>query len=239
MNGASVISKWETKEKDYFASDKVTPKFAIVDPQIQMTLPKEQVAYGVVDAYSHVLEQYINDSHDAPLQDRFAESILKTLVEEGKRAYDNTDDYEARSNFVYSATMALNNLIGNAVNQDWATHEIEHVISGHYDIPHGAGLAIIHPNVLDIIARKDRAKKLVKYGRNVWELKGPDEEIIDEAINRTREFFKSLGLKLTLTDWEIDKEESFSKLVEDCVKRDQDELPLSKEEIEEVLEACY
>jgi len=241
MNGNSVITKRKEKKKDYFSSIVVFPKFSIVDPTVQYSLPKDQLAYGIIDAYSHVLEQYLNTSLTAPLQDRMAEGVLLTLIENAQKALNDTQDYESRANIVFSATMALNNLIGVGVNQDWLTHDIEHILSAYYDIPHGAGLAILTASVLREKALQDRKEKLAQYGKRVWNLEGDVSSVAKEAINKTHEFFASLGVKMTLTEWGIKKEESFSELVTAC--NDAAEMGptprVTEEELKSILEAVY
>jgi alcohol dehydrogenase YqhD (iron-dependent ADH family) len=236
MNGNAVITNWEKHLKPYFSGDEVKPVFSIVDPTVQFTLPKEQVAYGIVDAYSHVLEQYINTTLDAPVQDRFAEGILLTLIEYGRKAIDESANYDARSQVVFAATMALNNLIGVGVTQDWATHQIEHVISAHYDIAHGAGLAIITPRLMKVMSLTHRFAKMVQYGKRVWNLSGSDSKIANAAITKTHEFFASLGINMTLTALGINKEESYEKLVDACIAYDD---TLVKSEVAEILANCY
>lgn len=129
MNTNSVVTKWETQEKLFFASPLVFPKFSVLDPETTFSLPPRQIGNGIVDAFTHVMEQYLTYPANAPLQDRWAESILQTLIEEGPKTLANPDDYASRANVVWSATLALNGLIGAGVPQDWTTHMIGHELT--------------------------------------------------------------------------------------------------------------
>ncbi len=200
MNAFSVVSRESTGEKLAFGSDHVRPRFSILDPETTFTLPPRQVANGVVDAFAHVLEQYMTYPADAPLQDRMAESILLTLIEEGPKALKNPADYAARANLVWSATMALNGLIACGVPQDWATHSIGHEITALYGLDHAVTLAIIFPSLLRHKSDK-KGDKLVQYGERIWGIReGTRGERIEAAIRRTEEFFRSLGVKTTLKE---------------------------------------
>lgn len=180
------------------------PKFSFLDPELTKTLPKEQVANGVADAFVHVVEQYITMPVDARVQDRMSEGILKTLIEVGPETYNNSDDLNARKNFMWSATMALNGLIGSGVPQDWATHMIGHELTAMYGIAHGRTLAIILPYLLR--ERKDKKRaKLLQFAERVWDIRdGSDDDKIDQAIDKTEAFFNSLDIKTKLSAYDID-----------------------------------
>jgi len=168
MNHGAVITNWTTNEKLFFGHDELYPKFSVLDPQNTFSLPKEQIAYGVVDTFSHVLEQYINTILDANLQDRFAEGILATLIENAPKAIEKPTDYSVRANLMWASTLALNTLIASGVNEDWATHMIEHEISAFYDITHAAGLAIITPRWMDVVAKVQKKDKMVQNEYGDW-----------------------------------------------------------------------
>lgn len=236
MNSGAVITKWETHEKPFFNRDEIYPKFSVLDPQNTLSLPTDQTAYGVVDAFSHVLEQYIHTSNDVPLQDRFSEGILLTLIENAPIVLAQPNNYEARANIMLSAAMALNNLICSGTNQDWATHGVEHEFSGIYDIPHGAGLAIITPRWMGAVLNQ-KEKKIAQYGRRIWNLDGPDNEVSKEAIKKTYEFFASLGIKMSLSDWNIDNS-NFATISAKLTKDKIGEIPLTKEQIDQILQGC-
>ncbi|OIQ17512.1 MAG: NADH-dependent alcohol dehydrogenase [Bacteriovorax sp. MedPE-SWde] len=180
------------------------PKFSFLDPDFTKTLPKEQVANGVADAFVHVVEQYITLPINAKVQDRMSEGILQTLLEVGPVTYNDNEDIEARKNFMWSATTALNGFIGVGVAHDWATHMIGHEMTASYGIAHGRTLAIILPYLLR--ERKDKKReKLLQYAERVWNLKeGTVDEKIDKAIDKTEEFFNSLDIVTNLTHYGID-----------------------------------
>ena len=175
------------------------PKFSIVDPTVIASLPKRQLQNGVVDAFTHVMEQYLTYTHDALLQDRIAESILQTLVEIGPSVVDNPTDYKLASNFVWSATMALNGLIQKGVPSDWATHMIGHELTALYEIDHARTLAIIGPNLYRVMF-DTKKEKLAQYGQRVWNLTGTTEEIAKAAIDKTVAFFHTMGMKTRISE---------------------------------------
>lgn len=204
MNGNAVISRKTTEDKLSIKNQLYYPLFSILDPTKTYSLPKRQVANGIIDSFIHTTEQYLTYPVHAAVQDRFAEGILLTLIEEGPKTFNHPEDYEARANFVWAATMALNGIIGSGVPQDWATHMIGHELTILYGLDHGQTLAIILPSLLQVM-RQDKRDKLLQYGRRIWGLQGQDEEkIIDEAIAKTRAFFESFGVKTHLRDYNID-----------------------------------
>ena len=218
MNGNSVITRISTLEKMAFSSLKVMPQFSILDPECVFTLPDKQVANGIVDAFIHVMEQYLTFDVNSPLQDRFAESILTTLIEEGPKVLENRNDYDAAANFMWSATMALNGLIGVGVPQDWATHGIGHELTAFHGIDHARTLAIVLPGVMNI-KRESKKEKIIQYGKRIWGItEGTDDEKIDAAISKTVAFFESVGLPTTLPDYNV-PEESVTKIVARFKKR--------------------
>ncbi|MDP4209298.1 MAG: iron-containing alcohol dehydrogenase [Bacteroidota bacterium] len=201
MNNGAVISYEHGKFP--VMSELAYPKFSILDPVVTFTLPKIQVANGVVDAFVHVAEQYITFPADAKVQDRMAEGILQTLIEIGATTVNEPENYAARANHVWSATMALNGIIAVGVPQDWATHMIGHELTALFGIDHGQTLAIVYPSVLDVCRRQKRTK-LLQYAERVWNITtGSDDEKIDLAIKKTREFFESLGIKTRLSEYGV------------------------------------
>ncbi len=236
MNCGAVITRWETNEKKVFVKDGIYPKFSILDPQNTFSVPKDQTAYGIVDAFSHVLEQYLHTTTDVPLQDRFSEAILLTLIENAPLVLKNPRNYNARANIMLSATMALNNLISIGTDEDWACHGIEHEFSAFYDIPHGAGLAIITPRWMNVI-KNQKKKKFTQYGERIWGLKGTDKSIVNGASDKTYDFFKSLRVKMSLKEWKISTEH-FEIMTKRLVKRKIGEKALNKKQIEQILHDC-
>ena len=203
MNGSAVITRKATQEKRSFMSRKVYPKFSVLDPSKTFTLPLRQVGNGVVDAFAHVMEQYLTAPVNASVQDRFAEGILLTLIEDGPKALSHPDDYDVRANVMWSATLALNGLIGVGVPQDWSTHMIGHDLTAMFGIDHGKTLAILQPAVWTVRREQKRAK-LLQYAERVWHLTaGSEDERIDRAIEQTRAFFESLGVHTRLTDYGV------------------------------------
>jgi len=203
MNGNAVITKNATKEKLAFGSPKVLPQFSILDPECVFTLPDIQIANGIVDAFVHVMEQYLTFPVNSPIQDRFAESILLTLIEEGPKVLANRTDYEAAANFMWSATMALNGLIGVGVPQDWATHGIGHELTAFHGIDHARTLAVVLPGIMNV-KRQNKKDKIIRYGERIWGItNGTEDEKINLTIGKTIDFFESLGVHTTLSDYGV------------------------------------
>jgi NADP-dependent alcohol dehydrogenase len=200
MNSGAVVTVEATQEKLTLGGSALFPKFSIVDPTVIVSLPKRQLQNGVVDAFTHVLEQYLTYKHDAMLQDRLAESILQTLIEVGPSVVENPSDYKLASNFVWSATMALNGLIQKGVPSDWATHMIGHELTALYEIDHARTLAIIGPNLYRVLF-ETKKEKLAQYGQRVWNISGKSvDEIAHQAIDKTVEFFHTMGMKTKLSE---------------------------------------
>lgn len=204
MNSGAVISY--NHGKFVVSSEMTFPQFSILDPTVTYTLPKIQVANGVIDAFVHVAEQYITFPADARVQDRMAESILQTLIEIGPTTLAEPENYDARANLVWSATMALNGIIAVGVPQDWATHMIGHELTAMFGIDHGQTLAIVLPALLDVRRSQKRAK-ILQYAERVWQIEtGSDDEKMDLAIQKTRDFFESLGIKTHLSEYGVPAE---------------------------------
>jgi len=202
-NGNAVISRGATREKLAFYSEKVYPRFSILDPETTFTLPQRQTANGVVDAFIHVMEQYMTYPVNAPLQDRQAEAVLLTLIEEGPKVMANPADYDARANIMWTATQALNGLISCGVPQDWSTHGIGHELTALYGLDHAQTLAVVFPAVMRH-QRKPKAGKILHYAERVWGIvDGSPGARIDAAIQKTEEFFRSLGVKTRLKEYGI------------------------------------
>jgi NADP-dependent alcohol dehydrogenase len=201
MNNGAVISYEHGKYP--VLSELAFPKFSILDPTLTFTLPKIQVANGVIDAFVHVTEQYLTYPVDARVQDRIAEGILQTLIEIGQTTVAEPENYDARANHVWSATVALNGIVGAGVPVDWATHMIGHELTALFGIDHGQTLAIVLPSLLEVRREQKRAK-LLQYAESVWHIEsGSEEEKVDLAIQKTREFFESLGVKTRLSQYGV------------------------------------
>jgi NADP-dependent alcohol dehydrogenase len=204
MNRNAVISRRATLDKVAFVSPHVLPLFSILDPCVTFTLSPRQIANGVTDAFVHVLEQYVVDrSEAAPLQDRQAEAVLLTLIEEGPKTLARPREYEARANVMWAATQALNGLLSCGVPGDWSTHMIGHELTALYGLDHAQSLAIVLPGVWRH-RRQDKAARLLHYGKRVWRLtEGEPEQRVEAAITRTEKFFRDLGLGTTLGDYDL------------------------------------
>lgn len=214
MNNGCVIS--DQDGKFVFFSELIFPRFSILDPTLTYTLPQEQVANGIVDAFIHTCEQYVTFPAEGRLQDRIAEGILQTLIEVGKKTIDHPTDYDARANLVWCATMALNGLIGGGVPQDWSCHMIGHELTAMFGIDHGKTLAILQPSIWNV-RKEQKHAKLLQYAERVWNLTDGDEvSRIDLAIGKTRNFFESLGIKTHLADYNVsaDKIDDIIKALE-------------------------
>ena len=205
-NGGSVISRQETREKLFFLSPHSFPVFSVLDPETTFTLPSKQVRNGIVDAFVHVCEQYMTYPSGAPLQDRLAESILQTLVEVGPVTLADAQNYDARATFMWSATLALNNLIGSGVPQDWTSHMIGHELTAYYGLDHAETLAIVLLGVWRHKLAQKRAK-LEQYGRRVWNV-----ATAEEAIEKTEAFFQALGMPTRLSDYQITAADAAEKV---------------------------
>ena len=242
MNSGAVVTINATQEKLTLGGSALFPKFSIVDPTVITSLPKRQLQNGVVDAFTHVMEQYLTYPHDAYLQDRFSESILQTLIEIGPEVVENPSDYKLASNFVWSATMALNGLIQKGVPSDWATHMIGHELTALYEIDHARTLAIIAPSLYRVMfeTKKD---KLAQYGKRVWNLTGSTDEIAEKAIEKTVAFFHTMGMKTKLSE----NAENYEKTADFIVNRFEErgwkalgeKQNITLEKVREIVEMSY
>ena len=205
-NGNSVVTR--NGNKLPFASALLRPQFAVLDPKVTLSLSDRQISNGVVDAFIHVIEQYLTYNVNGKVQDRFAEGLLQTLIEEGPKALnaETKNDLAIRGNIMWSATMALNGLIGAGVPQDWSTHMIGHELTGAFGIDHARTLSIILPAVIKV-KRNEKHEKLVQFAERVWHLTDSDDTIkIDKAIALTEDFFKRMKVPTRLSEIDITKE---------------------------------
>ncbi|MGB5446836.1 MAG: iron-containing alcohol dehydrogenase [Psychromonas sp.] len=202
-NIGSVVTRNGTKLP--FMSPAVRPQFAVLDPTVTLSLSDRQISNGVVDAFIHIMEQYLTFDVKGKVQDRFAEGLLQTLIEEGPKALlaESKNDLEVRANIMWSATMALNGLIGAGVPQDWSTHMIGHELTGGYGIDHARTLSIVLPAVMKV-RRDAKRTKLLQYAQRVWHIKdGSEDQKIDKAIEMTEAFFKNMGMPIRLSDVDL------------------------------------
>lgn len=213
MNSGAVVTIKATHEKLTLGGSALFPKFSICDPTFVASLPKRQLENGVVDAFTHVMEQYLTYPHDALLQDRIAESILQTLIEIGPDVIQNPSDYKLASNFMWCATMALNGLLQKGVPSDWATHMIGHELTALYEIDHARTLAIIGPNLYRTMF-ETKKEKLAQYGERVWKVEGNSiEEKATFAIEKTVEFLHKMGMETKLSNYTTDYEKASDFIV--------------------------
>ncbi|AGP46062.1 alcohol dehydrogenase [Serratia plymuthica] len=203
-NSGAVITRKSSGDKQHFFSPHVQPLFAVLDPVVTYSLPPRQIANGVVDAFVHTLEQYLTYPVNAKVQDRFAEGLLLTLLEDGPRALAEPENYGVRANVMWSATMALNGLIGAGVPQDWATHMLGHELTAMHDLDHAQTLAIVLPALLTE-KKAQKREKLLQYADRVWGLRdGSEDSRIDGAIAATRAFFEQMGVPTRMADYQLD-----------------------------------
>jgi NADP-dependent alcohol dehydrogenase len=242
MNSGSVVSIKATQEKRDFGGSAMFPKFSICDPTVIASLPKRQLQNGVIDAYVHVLEQYITYPHEGYLQDRIAESILQTLIQVGPEVVENPTDYALASNFMWSCTMALNGLIQKGVPSDWATHMIGHELTALYNIDHARTLAIIGPNLFRVLF-ETKKEKLAQYGKRVFQLTGTDQEIAQKAIEATVAFYHTMGMKTKISENASDIENTADFIVNRFEERGWKALGerqnITLEKLREIVELSY
>ena len=243
MNSGAVVTIVATQEKLTLGGSALFPKFSICDPTVVASLPKRQLENGVIDAFTHVMEQYLTFPHDALLQDRFAESILQTLIEIGPGVVQNPSDYKLASNLMWCATMALNGLIQKGVPSDWATHMIGHELTALYEIDHARTLAIIGPNLYRVMF-ETKKEKLAQYGDRVWNVTGTSvEEKANQAIEKTVEFLVSMGMPTTISS----QTKEYNKTAEFIVNRFEErgwkamgeKQNITLEKVREIVEMSY
>lgn len=220
MNCGAVISRLSTKEKFAFMSEKVYPKFSIIDPKVTFTLPEKQTVNGIVDTFVHVMEQYATYDVNTPLQDQWALGIIKTLIEEGPKVLKEPENYQARANIFWCATCGLNYWISLGAVQDWSTHMIGHELTALYGLDHGETLAIIMPSLWHVM-KKDKMDKLAKmaievYGANEFL---PKSLLADITIKRTEKFFHKIGRKTKLKEYGINPKEAAVEIKKRFAKR--------------------
>lgn len=208
MNASAVISNWETNQKLGFASPFVYPKASILDPCYTFTVSKKQTASGTADILSHLFEAYFNETEGAFVQQEVAHSLMRTCFTYGEKAYRHPEDYEARANLMWAASLALNGLVGSGFGGSWSCHPMEHTLSAYYDITHGVGLAILTPKWMRYILNDKTVSRFALYGINVWGIDASlnPYEIANQAIDATERYFhENLEIPATLTAVGIDE----------------------------------
>lgn len=219
MNRGSVITNWETNEKHGWGSPYTSPKFSILDPAHTYSVPRDQTVYGMVDMMSHVLEHYFHQTTNTPIQDRFCESLLKTVMETAPKLLEDMENYEYRETIMLSGTLALNDMLSMGFRGDWATHNLEHAVSAVHDIPHGGGLAILFPNWMKHVMDEQNVARFKQLAVRVFDVETEgksDKEVALEGIDQLRAFWSSIGAPSTLADYDID-ESSVQEMAEKTV----------------------
>ncbi|MDX1277236.1 iron-containing alcohol dehydrogenase [Oceanihabitans sediminis] len=243
MNSGAVITRAETKEKLAMGGPGLFPEFSILDPQVIKSIPTRQLANGITDAFSHVLEQYMTYPIDALLQDRFAESILQTLIEVAPKVLKDPTDYKAAANFMWSCTMALNGLIQKGVPTDWSVHAIGHELTALFGIDHARTLAIIAPSHYKFNF-DDKKAKLAQYAERVWNIKeGSVDNKANAAIEKTEAFFNELGIDTKLSDYTKGYEGTAEKISQRFTERGWlglgEHKTLSPDKVEKIVKMAY
>lgn len=219
MNSGFVITRDETKEKLASGGEAFHPQFSILDPEVVKSIPQRQLANGVADAFTHVLEQYMTYPMGGLLQDRFSEGILQTLIEVATAIMKDPSDYKAASNFMWSCTMALNGLISKGVPEDWAVHMMGHELTALFGIDHARTLAILAPSHFQYNFEAKKTK-LAQYAERVWSVtEGDEEQKAKAGIQKTEEFFHSLGIKTKLSEYTDDYKGTAEKIAERFTER--------------------
>lgn len=243
MNSGFVINREETKEKLDSGGPALYPQFSILDPEVVKTIPERQLANGVADAFMHVMEQYMTFPVGAILQDRFAESILLSLIEVAPKILKDPSDYNAAANFMWSCTMALNGLINKGVPEDWAVHKIGHELTAFFGIDHARTLAIIAPSHYRYNFETKKAK-LAQYAERIWNIKeGSEEEKATAGIKKTEEFLHSLGIKTKLSEYTTNYSETAEKVSKRFAERRWiglgENRSLKPEDVEKIIKMSY
>jgi len=243
MNSGAVITRASTKEKLTMGGPGLFPQFSILDPQVVHSVPKRQLANGITDAFTHVLEQYMTYPAGAFLQDRFSEGIMQTLVEIAPRIIEDPSDYEAASNFMWCCTMALNGLIQKGVPTDWAVHMMGHELTALYGIDHARTLAIIAPSHYRYNF-EDKKEKLAQYAERVWNVtEGTLEEKAKAGIEKTEAFLHSMDINTTLAEYTKDYEGTAEIIAERFRERNWlglgERKKVTPEAVEEIVKMSY
>lgn len=239
MNANAVISNEETKEKIGFASEAVIPRASILDPSYLYTLPAIQTAAGSADTLSHVYENYFQKDKN-PIADGLAEAIMRTVMTNAPIAIREHDNYDARANLMWASTMALNRMTSVGKSGAWSCHDMEHELSAYYDITHGVGLAILTPHWMRHILSEETQEKFVQYGKNVFGLTGDDSDIAKHAIEKTADFFQSIGIPMQLRKVGID-ETNLKEMASQAIKHGNYQktyVPLTEKDIEDIYRAA-
>ncbi|MDR2267458.1 MAG: iron-containing alcohol dehydrogenase [Christensenellaceae bacterium] len=240
MNCGGVISDFENKLKLAYSNPLLYPKFSILDPTYTYTLSHDQTTYGTIDAISHILEVYFSKPDDSNLSDDLAEAILKNIISSYFQLLSSSHDYTAKANLMWCTSLALNGLLSLGKEGDWMSHQIEHALSAFYDIPHGAGLAIVHPNYLEFVY-KSAIPKFARFARVVMGVKykgKTDAEVALDGIYALKDFFRAIGAPTKLQDVNI-SESAIEMLANTVIVYPTSYAKkFSKDDVKTILHAC-
>ncbi len=246
MNSGAVITDEKTTIKSFVRADCLYPRVALVDPELTMTVPPDQTAYGVCDLITHVTEGYLNGVDGTPLQDRWAEGTILTAIEWGPKAVANGRDVEARAQVQGASVVALNGWVQIATNAGFPVHTIEHTLSAHHDVAHGAGLAVVNPAWMRFAA-KSRPARFAQFAERVFGVAcrpGEEASCAREGIDRFEAFLRSIGCPTRLSQLEIgdDKLQQYARdalrIAHDQQGRLPGRPPMTEQDIVEVLRSA-
>lgn len=241
MNGNAVISNMETNDKKGLHHPSLKPVCSVLDPEYTFTVSKYQTAAGTADIMSHIIEAYFSKTEGATVQDNISEALLKVCFKYGKIAVDNPSDYTARANLMWASSLAINGINNCGKGDGWSCHPMEHQLSAYYDVTHGAGLAVLTPAWFEYILSDKTVDKFVDYGVNVLDIdKSYDKfEIAKLSIEKTRAFFKEIGLPTTLTELGID-DKNLEVMAEKAANEGLEYayVPLSKQDVLNIYKSC-
>ena len=218
MSGGSVVTKEDEQLKRSYNSDNSRPKFAVMNPELTYTLPKYQIACGIVDIMMHTMERYFSPVGNLEMTDRIAEGVLKNMIKYGKLSLENPKNYEARAEIMWAGSLAHNGLTGCGGIGDWATHQLEHDLGGVYDIAHGAGLAAVWGSWARYVCREN-PKRFAQFAENVFDIEkiGTDEEMALKGIEAMENFYREIDMPTSISQCGIKlSDEDVEMLAEKC-----------------------
>lgn len=240
MDGSCVISNIQRKKKYGYGHRLLYPVFSIIDPTYTYSLPKYQLISGTCDMFSHIMEEYFSEPDYENTTDNISESLMKTVIDSIRVALKNPEDYQARSNLMWVSTLAINGLTATGKSSDWLSHKLEHTLSAYFDVTHGMGLAVVHPNYLKFVY-KNHLEKFRSFAINVWNIDPEgktDEELALESIVALQNFFKEIGAPTTLHELDIPKDK-IKEMAENTAAYKTSYSDLSKSDIETIYNNAY
>lgn len=241
MNGGSVITNEDVKIKTGVVYPNMLPDFSILNPEYTYSLSKFQMVSGICDMMSHIMEQYFSKPDTDNVSDDLSEALMKNIIKNAYICIENPNDYNARGNIMWDATLALNTLIGCSKEGDWEVHNIEHQLSAYYDVAHGMGLAAISPSYYRHIIDFGLSK-FKKFAINVFGVSTDnktDKEIALEGINKLEEFFKNIGATTTLRELGITNKEELNEIAKTCFVSKSAYKVMSTDDIKTILQNAF